>query len=66
MTDSTWLKSARAALRMTQRELADALNVAPSTVAAWEQGVHRLSGPAAVAVQLMLRLTGRENVHDRT
>ena len=39
MTPAT-LKEARAALGMTQRDLAEKMRVTSSTVHKWEQGVH--------------------------
>jgi DNA-binding transcriptional regulator YiaG len=52
------IKAARAALGVTQTELADALELegifGKDTVRNWERGKRPISGPARVAVRLML------------
>ena len=52
------IKAARQRLGLTQRGLADALRLAGSdrtrTVRSWEQGTRPISGPATVAIELLL------------
>ena len=53
------LKEARKRLGLTQRGLAEALRLGPNgerTVRRWEQGDVPVTGPASVAVELMLML----------
>jgi DNA-binding transcriptional regulator YiaG len=51
------IKAARIALGMNQRELAEALRVAgEATIRSWESGRRPISGPAAVAIELMLKM----------
>lgn len=49
------LKAARAALSHSQISLADALRVDERTIRRWESGAVPISGPASVAVGLMVR-----------
>lgn len=49
---STWLSDTRRALGLTQKELAEAIQVSPSAVGMWERGL-RLPGTRAA-----VRLTG--------
>jgi DNA-binding transcriptional regulator YiaG len=55
----TELKEARATLGMTQRQLADALELSGTwpqhTVRSWENGKRPITGPARVAIRLMLK-----------
>jgi DNA-binding transcriptional regulator YiaG len=52
------VKSARLALGYTQQQLADALGLtgeyAADTVRSWESGRRPISGPASVAIRMML------------
>lgn len=48
------VKAARLALGMNQREFAEALKVGEPTVRSWESGRRPISGPAQVAIALML------------
>lgn len=56
----TEIKAARKALGMTQARLADTLELAGSsgarTVRNWEQGRIAITGPARVAIRMMLAL----------
>lgn len=63
MTDETaptpeWVRQARKSLGLTQRELAAVLRMrgasAWQTVSGWEAGSTPVTGPAAVAIELML------------
>jgi len=51
----TEVRTARATLGMTQRELAAALECSRRTVINWEDGTAAVPGPARVALRLMLR-----------
>lgn len=52
------IKAARLALGMNQREFAEALRVSgEATVRSWESGRRAISGPATVAIELMLKHT---------
>lgn len=49
------IKAARLALGMNQREFAEALLLSgEATVRSWESGRRKISGPAIVAIRLML------------
>lgn len=54
------LKAARQRLGLTQQGMADALLLTgpygKDTVRAWEKGRRPISGPAQVAIELMVRL----------
>ncbi|PYJ10759.1 MAG: hypothetical protein DMF06_04980 [Verrucomicrobia bacterium] len=54
------VREARAALGMTQQQLADALlldsKYSRDTVRNWENGNRRCPGPESVAIQLMLKV----------
>jgi len=52
------LRALRRQLRMTQREVAEALDVTVNTVARWEQGVHGVSRLAARALSLLAKEHG--------
>jgi DNA-binding transcriptional regulator YiaG len=56
------VKEARAKLGLTQAELADALelegNFGKDTVRNWERGKRPISGPARVAIRLMVARAG--------
>lgn len=50
------IKAARLALGMNQREFAEALRLSSqATVRSWESGRRPISGPATVAIELMLK-----------
>jgi len=49
----TDIKRIRAALGLTQRELAERLGVRPNTVTRWEMGLHKIPGPAARLLEVM-------------
>jgi DNA-binding transcriptional regulator YiaG len=50
------LRAARIALGMNQRELAEALLLSgEATIRSWESGRRPISGPAQVAIRLMLK-----------
>lgn len=50
------IRAARIALGMNQREFAEALRVSSeATVRSWESGRRPISGPATVAIELMLK-----------
>jgi DNA-binding transcriptional regulator YiaG len=50
------IRAARLALGMNQREFAEALRVSgEATVRSWESGRRAISGPATVAIELMLK-----------
>lgn len=50
------IRAARIALGMNQREFAEALKLAgEATVRSWESGRRPISGPAEVAIRLMLK-----------
>lgn len=52
------IKAARLALGMNQREFAEALRVSgEATVRSWESGRRPISGPATVAIELMLKMS---------
>jgi DNA-binding transcriptional regulator YiaG len=57
------VKSARLALGYTQQQLADALGItgeyAADTVRSWESGRRPISGPASVAIRLMLDMQAK-------
>jgi DNA (cytosine-5)-methyltransferase 1 len=56
------LKSARKSLGLTQTQMADALGLGPNgrrTVRRWESGETPISGPAQVAISLMLKEMNR-------
>jgi transcriptional regulator with XRE-family HTH domain len=46
------LKASRARLKMTQVQLADALNVTPTTIARWERGEVQPEAPAMLRLAL--------------
>jgi len=54
------VKDARVVLGMTQQQLADALDLeskySKEAVRGWERGHRRVTGPAGVAIRLMLEL----------
>ena len=51
------IKAARLALGMNQREFAEALRVgSEAVIRSWESGRRPISGPASVAIELMLKL----------
>ena len=53
------VKAARVQLKLSQQQLADALELSPDhgrrAVGRWEDGSKPVSGPAAVAIRYMLR-----------
>jgi transcriptional regulator with XRE-family HTH domain len=52
------LKEAREALGLTQTQLAQALRMGPNgrrTVGRWESGEGSISGPASVAIELLVK-----------
>ena len=50
------IRAARMALGMNQREFADALRLSgEATVRSWESGRRKISGPATVAIEMMLK-----------
>ena len=50
------IKAARLALGMNQREFAEALCLSgEATVRSWESGRRKISGPATVAIRMMLK-----------
>lgn len=50
------MRNARFALGMTQKEFAAALRVgSEAVIRSWESGRRPISGPAAVAIELMLK-----------
>jgi DNA-binding transcriptional regulator YiaG len=55
------VREARKALGMTQQGLADALELdgkySRDTVRSWENGMRPISGPAKVAIRLLLKYT---------
>jgi len=53
----TELKTLRARLGLSQRELARELGVATMTVARWEQGVHPISPRTRKTLSLLARAT---------
>lgn len=56
------IKAARLALGMNQRQLAEALRVgSEAVIRSWESGRRPISGPATVAIELMLK----RSQHDR-
>lgn len=52
-----YVKAARAALGMTQAELAESLGVATDTVSSWEQGERNPSAPAKKLIDMMTKRT---------
>ena len=53
------IKAARFALGMNQREFAEALRVgSEAVIRSWESGRRPISGPATVAIRLMLNQSG--------
>lgn len=62
MMDADEVKAARYALGMTLGELAEALCLSgpngKDTVRFWESGKREISGPASVAIRLMLEQRG--------
>ena len=57
-----WIKTFRAALRLTQAELGDALNVDKLTVSRWERGAVRPRLTAVRAMQQLRKKTARNGV----
>jgi DNA-binding transcriptional regulator YiaG len=52
------IKVARLALGMNQREFAEALRVgSEAVIRSWESGRRPISGPATVAIELLLKFT---------
>lgn len=54
----TEIKAARRRLGLTQQGLAEALRLGPNgerTIRRWEQGDIPVTGPASVAIELLLR-----------
>lgn len=50
------IRAARIALGMNQREFAEALRVGgEAVIRSWESGRRPISGPASVAIELMLK-----------
>jgi DNA-binding transcriptional regulator YiaG len=55
------IKAARLALGMNQREFAEALRVgSEAVIRSWESGRRPISGPASVAIELMLKQTAHD------
>ncbi len=56
------LKTARTRLGMTQKQLAEALRLAPKsgadTVRKWEAGTRPISGPVSIAIDHLLNCPG--------
>lgn len=49
-------RAARIALGLNQREMAEALRLSgEATIRSWESGRRPVSGPASVAIELMLK-----------
>lgn len=59
------VKAARKALGMTQQQLADALELsgenAAATIRSWESGRRPISGPARVAIRLLVEQANPRN-----
>jgi DNA-binding transcriptional regulator YiaG len=55
------LKEKRAALELTQAELAEILEVKPNTVARWERGVLRVPRTVELAMQTVERTLSKKN-----
>ena len=62
LTDPATIKDARHALGLTLSEMADALELEPpngkDTVRKWESGARSITGPARVAIRLLLERAG--------
>jgi len=53
--NATELKAARAALGLTQQQLADAIRISNNrTIRAWESGSVPIPGPAQVLIEIMV------------
>jgi DNA-binding transcriptional regulator YiaG len=62
------IRAARLALGYTQQQLADALGItgeyAADTVRSWESGRRPISGPASVAIRLLLDMQAKGKPRD--